>query len=89
MLRKTHWKIGTVLFAVVFVTTNFAHEGLRAQEDAISFEKQIQPIFESRCYECHSTGNVEAGLDLAIGEKAFKGGDSGKVIVPGNSKKVC
>src|SRR5262249_22961178 len=56
------------------------------REGAEYFEKKIRPILVRHCYECHSGDPKKAKahfvLDTAAGLK--KGGDSGKVIVPGH-----
>ena len=44
----------------------------------MDFAKQIQPILEQRCYECHGSQKQKSGLRLDRKSAAFKGGDSGK-----------
>src|SRR5215210_5656684 len=53
--------------------------------EPVDYEKQIKPIFSSRCKACHGVLKQEGGLRLDTGALARKGGDSGKVIVPGKS----
>src|SRR5438874_6664811 len=53
----------------------------------VDFEKDIQPILEFHCVACHQEGHVKGGLRLDAKSGAFKGGDSGPAIVPGDSKK--
>jgi hypothetical protein len=57
-----------------------------SDKKTVDFAKDIQPIFKARCYECHSADKDLASLRLDSKEAAFKGGDSGKVIVPGKSQ---
>jgi uncharacterized membrane protein len=57
-----------------------------ADEKKVDFAKDIQPIFKEHCYECHSAEKDLASLRLDSREAAFKGGDSGKVIIPGKSQ---
>src|SRR5258708_999010 len=45
---------------------------------AVDFDKEIRPIFENRCYECHSSQKQKSGLRLDRKSSALKGGDSGK-----------
>ena len=54
----------------------------------IDFTTQIQPILSENCYACHGPdeSKIEGGLRLDVQELAFKGGDSGKAIVPGDAK---
>lgn len=56
---------------------------LRAEVD---FATQIQPILSQNCYACHGPDDsaLEGGLRLDTQERALKGGDGGKVIVPGD-----
>ncbi|MDP7019402.1 MAG: PSD1 and planctomycete cytochrome C domain-containing protein [Pirellulaceae bacterium] len=47
------------------------------------FEKEIQPIFRKHCYQCHGRDVQEAGLRLDRRADALRGGENGKVILPG------
>ncbi|MEO2015759.1 MAG: PSD1 and planctomycete cytochrome C domain-containing protein [Fuerstiella sp.] len=49
------------------------------------FEKQIAPILQRRCYECHSheSGKAKGGLVLDSRHGWQKGGSEGAAIVPG------
>jgi hypothetical protein len=53
------------------------------------FEKNVRPILSDRCYECHSTAknSSKGGLILDSRDGAFKGGDEGPSVVPGNLEK--
>ena len=53
--------------------------------EPIDYDKQIKPIFTSRCKACHGVLKQEGGLRLDTGALARKGSDSGKVIIPGKS----
>lgn len=59
-----------------------------APDDLDYFEQHIRPVLAEHCYECHSgrSEEPEAGLRLDVKSLALKGGDSGHVIRPGNSK---
>jgi mono/diheme cytochrome c family protein len=58
-----------------------------AATEKIDFISQIQPILSENCYACHGPdeATIEGGLRLDVQELAFKGGDSGKAIVPGKA----
>jgi hypothetical protein len=52
----------------------------------IDFKRDVQPIFEQRCYECHGEKKQKSGIRLDRKSAVFKGGDSGKPgVVPGKS----
>jgi hypothetical protein len=50
-------------------------------EDTPDFTRDVLPILQNRCLECHSTSGHSGGLDLEVG--LIHGGHSGAVIVPG------
>ena len=52
-----------------------------------SFDHDIAPIFNSSCLMCHTGENAQGQLRLDSEANIFKGGRSGRVIVPGNSQK--
>ncbi len=47
----------------------------------IDFAKQIQPIFEKHCIECHGDSEPEGGLRLTQRDGAFVDGDSGSAVI--------
>jgi hypothetical protein len=55
-----------------------------AQKD-VTFAQQIKPILEKSCLECHGAKQAKAKLRLDTLEGALKGGEDGKVVLPGDS----
>jgi len=54
----------------------------------VDFARDIEPIFASRCYECHGDKKSKSGFRLDTKARALQGGDSGlPFFVPGNSSK--
>lgn len=51
----------------------------------IEYAKEIQPLFESACYDCHGPKKQQASLRLDQKASALKGGDSGPAYVAGKS----
>ncbi len=49
-----------------------------------TFEHEIKPLLEQKCFECHGDGNTKGGLSLASLTEVMAGVESGPVIVPGN-----
>jgi Planctomycete cytochrome C len=49
-----------------------------------TWEDGINMLFEARCSTCHSGASAMQGLDLSTYATAMKGGNSGKVILPGD-----
>ena len=76
--------------AAAVVLLNFAVASLAVcgQSKAVDFEREIQPIFQSRCHVCHGPKTQLSGLRLDRGPDALKGGASGKpAVVPGKSSE--
>ncbi|MBI1310646.1 DUF1549 domain-containing protein [bacterium] len=53
--------------------------------EKVDFVRQIKPLLQKRCVECHGADAQEGGLRLDVGSVALEGGDSGYAIVPGKS----
>ncbi|MCC6286989.1 MAG: DUF1549 domain-containing protein [Chitinophagaceae bacterium] len=48
---------------------------------------QVRTIFAHNCYNCHGSAKVKGELRLDSKDAIFKGGEHGKVIVPGDVHK--
>ena len=52
----------------------------------VDFVREVRPIFEEHCYECHSEKKQKSGLRLDVKSAALKGGDNhGPDILPGKA----
>jgi mono/diheme cytochrome c family protein len=51
----------------------------------VDFARDIQPIIEVSCTQCHARGKDKGGLSMETRAAFLKGGDSGVVVVPGKS----
>ena len=58
-----------------------------AENKGLSYAKDIKPILEASCFRCHGEQRPKGGLQLNSLDAVLKGGDDGKVVVPGDSKK--
>lgn len=47
----------------------------------IDFNKHVQPILASKCYQCHGAKQQQSGLRLDKRQNALRGGDYGPVII--------
>jgi mono/diheme cytochrome c family protein len=52
----------------------------------VDFAREILPIFRASCFPCHGPERRQGGLRLSNREEAFKGGISGRVIIPGDAE---
>jgi hypothetical protein len=53
----------------------------------LTFEKDIKPLFDKSCVECHGAVKPKGKLRLDTLEGTLKGGVDGKVLEPGKSEK--
>lgn len=52
----------------------------------VSFRKEVQPIFEAHCADCHGGEESESGFRVDARARLLRGGDSGEsALVPGDS----
>jgi hypothetical protein len=58
-----------------------------ADTQGVTYAKDIRPLFEASCLRCHGEQRDKGDLRLDSLQAALKGGEDGKVIVPGESKK--
>jgi hypothetical protein len=54
---------------------------------AVDFSRDIQPILQTTCYECHGPKKTKAHLRLDSRDGLMKGGETGAIVVPGNSER--
>jgi len=85
----------TLLFFIGMVGLR-AHSGIRTQSPpaqapaipaVIDFARDIEPILEKNCYECHGPRKARGRLRLHSGPFIRRGGVSGPVIDPGHGDK--
>lgn len=81
----THWvplKSGTS-------PRDAVHEGLPrlAQIKKVDYLREVHPLLQEKCGNCHLNGKSKGGLRLDSRESTLKGGVSGPAAIPGDSKK--
>ena len=54
-------------------------------QSAVDFSRDIQPILQASCYECHGPKKTKARLRLDSVAGITKGGETGPIVVPGKS----
>ncbi len=75
-----HQSCLSLLFALAFV-------GATAADDAEElFKKSVRPLFERKCFECHSAkaDELKGNLKLETVEQVLKGGATGPAVIAGD-----
>ena len=74
-------------FLAILLTVFLPAEIARADAPP-EFEKDVKPLLERHCFECHGAKAQEGDLRLDVKAAALKGGESKEpAIVPGSSEK--
>ncbi|MES2458710.1 MAG: DUF1549 domain-containing protein [Bacteroidota bacterium] len=58
-----------------------------SKENEIALHAEVEGIFSNSCYKCHGPDKKKGGLRLDLKAFAFKGGESGPVIIPGKPER--
>jgi hypothetical protein len=56
-----------------------------AANHPVSFNREIKPILEKSCLQCHGHGRSKGSFRIDSRETLLQGGDSGPAVVPGRS----
>ena len=56
-----------------------------SKKTGLTFDKDIKPIFEKACFECHGDKKQKGKLRLDSLAATLKGGENGKAVVVGKS----
>jgi len=58
-----------------------------AAQKGVTYAKDIRPMLEASCFRCHGEEKQKGELRLDSLQSLLKGGEDGKIVEPGNSKK--
>jgi mono/diheme cytochrome c family protein len=85
-MKKQHLiALITVCVASAFFVLQSGTLHTSSARQEISYARDIQPIFNARCDNCHMGNHPSEGLDLGSYETLMAGSQNGPVIVPGNA----
>jgi mono/diheme cytochrome c family protein len=88
MLRRSLAALAVVSLGLILLSRNPVQaQKPAAQPAGVDFARDIQPILETQCYECHGPKKSKADLRLDRRAAAMAGGETGAAILPGNSEQ--
>ena len=76
-----------VVLALVSLSYGVSAPPALAAQSAGTAEKDVLPIIEKNCFQCHGEKLKMANLDLRTREDMLKGGDKGPSLVPGKAEQ--
>lgn len=71
-------------YGLIIPSMGFIPAAQATNDEKPDFEKQILPILQQQCYQCHDGKKQKSGYRLDMRSKALAGGESGKVGVVAN-----
>jgi mono/diheme cytochrome c family protein len=77
--------IAVVLLASVTFAAEAPHALPAPAGHPVDFVKEIKPLFEASCIQCHAVGKDKGGFSLETRAAMLKGGDDGDQVVLGKS----
>ena len=85
---RTRYLLGLSLVAALSGWASVAAQNPASpSQNTVDFARDIQPILQATCYECHGPQKTKAHLRLDSRAGIIKGGESGAIVVPGNSEQ--
>src|SRR5215213_9051419 len=73
----------TIMIACACICSSFA-----LGAEPVDFARDVQPIFENRCWKCHGSDKQQGGVRLDHHAAGLAAGDSGELAVsPGKPEK--
>src|SRR5687767_11705530 len=78
------WSVRGFL-ALVFFAGVFTQNARLSGQKAPVTDKDIVPVLQQKCFQCHGEALKMGNLDLRTRESMLKGGDKGPAIVAGNA----
>ena len=80
-------RYGAAMVAMLLIPRLLAAELPPPAVEPVDFARQVRPIFERACVECHGAKKQRSSFRLDQRAAAHKGGDLGTAILPGNSSE--
>jgi hypothetical protein len=75
--RENHWDISKI---------DVSKLPPASDKQDLTFDKDIAPLFKASCVRCHGERRPRRDLRLDSLEGVLKGGQQGKMVIPGDSK---
>lgn len=80
-IKSSNWRIAGLLLLLSFVLSACQ------REEPVSFARQVQPILEQHCIDCHrpgGSGYEASGFSMTSYDALMKGTKYGPMVLPGD-----
>ncbi|QDT95893.1 DUF1549 domain-containing protein [Gimesia aquarii] len=77
----------TMLFVLCGMSVCDADDVLTKPQSAVDFAHEVMPVLQKHCAKCHTGDQKKGGLSMNTRAELLAGGESGKVVVPGDAAK--
>jgi mono/diheme cytochrome c family protein len=87
MFRRTRlelWSAAFLPLGLGLTLSEAPRVDIPTQDGPVSFARQVLPIFQTNCAECHGTETKELELGLTTYEDVMKGSEYGTVVEAGD-----
>jgi mono/diheme cytochrome c family protein len=74
---KARPSLGAVAVAALLLAARAPTRG----DGAVDFARDVQPLFEQRCFQCHAGDKPKSGFRLDARKRALRGGNSGDLAI--------
>jgi mono/diheme cytochrome c family protein len=71
----------------IIILTCLALSATAQEKRAVSYEKDVQPIFKASCVSCHKPDKKKGKLDMSSYAELMKGGKQGSPVKSGDPSK--
>ncbi len=82
-MRISVWSLVTL--AGMLMPLSLPAYWMPQEDDKVTFDDHVRPIFQQRCATCHNADRRSAGLDLTNFTNLMQGGGSGESVQPGDA----
>jgi hypothetical protein len=79
-------QMALVTISTINVVMMTCGSSVAQEQDALTFEKAVLPIFRAHCLRCHGEKKQRGGLDLRTKSALVRGGENGTALKPGSLK---
>jgi hypothetical protein len=83
-VRTSYLLVTTAIAGLTLTATDRLVVLAQTPAAPVDYTRDVRPLLEQRCYECHGPKKTRGRLRLDVKVAALKGGKTGPAVIPGN-----